>query len=238
MGRAWSQYDQKQFAAEWQAGTSLDRIGEILCRSRESLIQMARKVGLPGRVPRWTNEEDETISDCWQVMTSREIAKLLSGRSPEAIRARAGALGLDAGMRGGRDSRIWTVQEERRLRQLCSDGKSLNEIAILMDRSKCAVQQKRYHIGIPKVKQRRLTAQQKAKIVERYLEGKSAREVADEIGCSARAVTENAKRLGVTNGWKWRPRYSEWGWTGEKKRRLAATDAAGGGPLPACGPDE
>lgn len=231
MGRAWSQYDQKQFAAEWQAGTSLDRIGEMLCRSREALIQMARKAGLPGRVPRWTKEEDEIITDCWQVMTSREIATLLNNRSPEAVRARAGSLCLDAGMRGGRDSRIWTVKDEKRLRQLCSEGYSLADIARVLDRSKCAVQQKRYHIGIPKIKKRRLTQQQKAKIVERYLEGKSSQEVADEIGCSARAVTENARKLGVTNGWTGRNLKSEWGWTGEYKARLTATDAAGGGPL-------
>lgn len=231
MGRAWSQDDQKQFAVEWCAGTSLDRIGEILCRSREALIQMARKIGLPGRVPRWTNEEDEIISDLWQAMTSREIANLLRNRSPEAIRARAGALCLDAGMRGGRDSRIWTVKDEKRLRQLCSDGHSLAEIARVLDRSKCAVQQKRYHIGIPKIKKRRLTQQQKAKIVERYLEGKSSQEVADEIGCSKRAVTENARKLGVTNGWTGRNLNSEWGWTGKHNRRLTATDVAGGRPL-------
>ncbi len=78
--------------------------------------------------------EDKFISDCAQVMTSKQIGKLL-GRTGESIKCRARRIGVKLIKRGeNHHNAIYSDKDIELVRQLAEDGTlTLKEIAEKME---------------------------------------------------------------------------------------------------------
>ncbi len=103
---------------------------------------------------RFTEAEDDIIRNCWKVMTSVQIQKLIPHRSSQSICGRANRLGLDAGDRhgctkkGGDSSRIWTVAEEKKLKGLIANGHTRREASNKLGRSVDSIKWKMATLGL------------------------------------------------------------------------------------------
>lgn len=137
-------------------------LARLLNRSQGSLERKAKELDLFEGL-RWTEQELETLRDCWKTLTATEIRKLLPGRSKEAIKSQAKALGLSAGMRASNcwgTTKIWTSQDERALRRMYLARMSRKRIAFELERSEGAVADKIRKLGLRKC---RLTINQTMK---------------------------------------------------------------------------
>lgn len=161
---------------------------------------------------RWTDEEDIVLREAWPLMTAREITALIPSRTPQGIASRARRLSLDAGLRIGA-SRMWTAQEDERLRRMDSMGVGIDDMAAHLDRTREAIKQRRYSLGLSRFIPR-LTTQQVETIRGIILAGKPMGIAAKAAGCSRNGVRRVCQRLGVSNGLKpGRQRLDEsWGW--------------------------
>lgn len=214
--RRWTAKDDATMRRLWADHTPT-QIAKAIGRSAFSVHARSRRIGLAKHYQHnYTATEDEIIRDCWKVMKSEEIASLLPGRSTQSVVHRAQRLSLDAGTRCG-TGHIWTMAEEKALKQMSESGCSLDEMSERLNRSRAAVQQKRLAIGCTPMKPRRLSAVQIAAICEHLRAGKSTREVSALTGISSPCVLRCGRKHGVSNGRK-RGRLSpdsDWGWTGK-----------------------
>lgn len=98
---------------------------------------------------RWEPWEVEELRVCYATMTSTDIAKCL-GRSVIAVRRKATRLQIDSGLRAGCDTRIWTVAEENRLKQLWSQGLPVRAIAERLCRTESSIRAHRWRLHLPR----------------------------------------------------------------------------------------
>jgi hypothetical protein len=98
---------------------------------------------------RWEAWEVEELRCCYETMTSTDIAKCL-GRSVIAVRRKATRLQIDSGLRAGCDTRIWTVAEERRLKELWGQGLPVRAIAERLSRTESSIRAHRWRLHLPR----------------------------------------------------------------------------------------
>jgi hypothetical protein len=82
-------------------------------------------------------------------MTSTDIAKCL-GRSVIAVRRKATRLQIDSGVRAACDTRIWTVAEEKRLKELWGQGLPVKAIAERLSRTESSIRAHRWRLHLPR----------------------------------------------------------------------------------------
>ena len=92
------------YLRRWYGRTEMDRMMETLGRSRSSIYNKARQLGLSssrlGSGPLWTKEEERFIKQMYGTMTSQAIADGLNkingllSRTASAARSKAYILGL------------------------------------------------------------------------------------------------------------------------------------------------
>ena len=115
--RPYSAADDALLRDGWATGASIGELARRLGRSPGAVRVRADALGLhrPSRRRRWTAAEDVAVRDGYaNGLTCRSIAAGLSGRTPEAVAARARKLGLAT------YGRRWTPLEDARLRHLAS----------------------------------------------------------------------------------------------------------------------
>ena len=128
----------------WVTGASLAELAQRLGRSPDAVRVRADALGLhrPSRRRRWIAAEDVSVRDGYaNGLTCRCIAAGLSGRTPEAVAARARKLGLAT------YGRAWTPLEDARLRHL-APTRSAAEIARALGRTSEAVRQRSRRLGL------------------------------------------------------------------------------------------
>jgi len=110
----------------WADGRDVAALARELGRPAGSLRLRAQKLGLQCPAPRarWRPYEDVSLRDGYERgLTCAQIAIELAERTPSAIAARAGKLGLAT------YARTWTPREDRDLRRLSRDGFELERAA-------------------------------------------------------------------------------------------------------------
>lgn len=98
---------------------------------------------------RWQSWEREELELLYPTMNSTEIAACL-GRSVIAVRRQATRMQLDCGARWGKETRVWTMADEAKLRKLWSEGLSVRIIAARLNHTESSVRAHRLRLALPR----------------------------------------------------------------------------------------
>lgn len=102
----------------------------------------------------YSAEEDATIRANWKAMTSVQLQRLLPNREARSIAGRAHRLKLDSGFRhgcskkGGDSHRIWTIGEEKKLKELIATNHTRREAATILGRTMDSIKWKMATLGL------------------------------------------------------------------------------------------
>jgi hypothetical protein len=136
---AWSEKEIETLRQLWQQGHTKLEIAELIGKSAGSvqgrISKEIRNLNLQKRCERdlWSKEEIAYLIEHYQGKSAPLSAVL--GKTTESIRGKAFALGLT-----DKDKiKLWTVEETEMLKQLRQEGKSIPEIAKLIDRTPTSV---------------------------------------------------------------------------------------------------
>ena len=146
---------------------------------------------------RWSVQEDATLRDGYeQALSCTQIARHLPGRSEGAIAARAAKLGLAT------YARLWSPNDDQRLRLLSEMGITVESIAQALGRTPTALVLRARRLGIalpraalPPRDARRWTAEEDA--VLRTNGALNPAILAGVLGRSSSAITQRMSRLGL-----------------------------------------
>jgi hypothetical protein len=136
--RAYAADEDAAVRATVAKGGSLQELATRLGRSPGALRLRAVKLGLasPVRRWRWSAGEDAALRDGYDTgLSCPEIACALPGRTPGAVAARAGKLGLAT------HARRWTAADDQRLRRLAGEH-NIEDLARLLGRTPDALRQR------------------------------------------------------------------------------------------------
>jgi hypothetical protein len=142
--RPYSPADDAAIRAVFRDRGDVQSLALRLGRSPEALRLRAAKLGLyrPARRRRWSAGEDATVRDGYDSgLSCAEIARELPGRTPAAVAARAGKLGLAT------HARRWTALDDERLRRLAGSYR-LEELARRLGRTPDALRQRAAKLGL------------------------------------------------------------------------------------------
>jgi hypothetical protein len=148
--RPYSAADDAAIRATFRDHADLQELAARLGRSPEALRLRAAKLGLhrPVRRRRWSASEDAVVRDGYgSGLTCTEIARELPGRTPAAVAARAGKLGLAT------HARRWTAPDEERLRRLAGRH-PIEEVARRLGRTPDALRQRAAKLGLARLESR------------------------------------------------------------------------------------
>jgi hypothetical protein len=184
------------------SGRSLSEPASQLGRSEGALRVRARSLGLlpAGSRRRWTRREDELLREGYERgLACDEVAGVMlgGGRTPGAVSARAGKLGLAT------YARAWTPEEEWALRHLAFAGASLYAVAERHGRTPEAIRRRARRLGVELAQEpapasgRRWTAREDA--ILRELGGLHPGRLGRVLGRSDRAVLRRMAALGLTS---------------------------------------
>lgn len=136
---AWSEKEIETLRQLWQQGYTKLKIAELIGKSAGSvqarINKEIRNLNLQKRGERelWSKEDIAYLIEHYQGKAAPLSAIL--GKSTESIRGKAFALGLTDKDR----VKLWTIEETETLRQLRQEGKSIAEIAKIIDRTSTSV---------------------------------------------------------------------------------------------------
>jgi hypothetical protein len=176
-----------------------------LDRSPGSVRSRAGAIGCHAPVARhrWSGYEDAALRDGYELgLTCAEIAQQLPRRTASAVVARAAKLGLAS------YARVWTVDDDQRLKALTSARVPVEEAARLLSRTPEALRGRARKLGLAPLStskasraRRRWTAAEDDQL--RLLIGTNPALLADRLGRTPEAVTQRARRLGLREA-RWR----------------------------------
>ncbi|HEY7077268.1 MAG TPA: hypothetical protein VH418_17955, partial [Solirubrobacteraceae bacterium] len=199
--RAYSEADDAALCAAYTGGADLQELAARLGRSTGALRLRATKLGMHPVQPRarWSIGEDAAVRDGYDSgLSCREIARELPGRTPAAVAARAGKLGLAT------HGRRWTADDDERLRGLAARH-ALDELSRGLGRTPDAVRQRAGKLGLALREDRRLprgaarwTADEDDLL--RLHAGLNPAVLGGLLGRSDRAVTIRLSKLGLRAG--------------------------------------
>lgn len=182
---------------DWrETGKSLryvDHANCIICNQQaaEERYTRTKRTGT-GAIP-WNPDEDEVVRSNYGVITSKQMEKLLPGRSFHAIRGRAHVLGVNA-------QKPWSEEDLEFLRD--NYGKVSNStLAKLLNRTVSAVGAQAGYIGLS-VSDKKWTKDEDSRLTNLY--GKISRaELAKLFGTTKPSVQHRATKLGLTKPRQW-----------------------------------
>ena len=108
--------------------------------------------------------------------------------------------------RQSKSRKSWSPQEEHWLAELCGQGKTVNEIALILRRTRRAVSSKKTQLGLHTRSEAEWTPAEDALLKELVGQGKTGAEMADIIGRSTRAVYNRKANLKLYTVYKFSPR--------------------------------
>jgi len=112
-GKRWDEQEMCYLRANY-GKTALKEIAATISRSRFSIYEKARELGLQSRIfgrgRKWYNEEIRSLKGSYKEKSLRQIAKEL-GRSTSSVQLKATRLGLKSSLRG--KGSMWTSQETK-----------------------------------------------------------------------------------------------------------------------------
>ena len=197
--RAYSSAEDERVRQCWAQAGDVDALAHELKRSAGSLRLRAQALGFyrPHPRPRWSVQEDATLRDGYeQALSCTQIARHLPGRSEGAIAARAAKLGLAT------YARLWSPNDDQRLRLLSEMGITVGSIAQALGRTPTALvlRARRLDIALPRAAlppraARRWTAAEDA--VLRTNGALNPAILAGVLGRSSSAITQRMSRLGL-----------------------------------------
>jgi len=186
----------------WAEGRDVAALARELGRPAGSVRLRAQKLGLHRPAPRarWRPYEDAALRDGYEHgLTCAQIAVELAERTPSAIAARAGKLGLAT------YARTWTPREDRELRRLSRDGFELERAARLLSRTPEALRARARKLGIAPPISRRSgrTGRHWTSAEDELLTLHCALNpaaLAELLNRSPQAITQRLRRLGLRDG--------------------------------------
>lgn len=229
--RPYTVAEDEQIRAGWERGVDVDVLAGNLLRSPGSVRLRAQKLGLhqPRARPRWHPDEDTVVRDGYeQARSCAQIAAGLSGRSAEAVAARAAKLGVAT------YARAWSPRDDRGLRALAGEGLAVEAIAQALGRTPQGVLSRARKLDIQLVPRIALRTGQRWTAAEdevlRLHAALNPAVLAELLHRSAYAVTQRMRRLGLREGRSPHHPASRRGTLTPGERATAARELAAGGP--------
>lgn len=203
--RPYTPAEDRAIRQAWGPDVDVVALAGRLGRSPGSVRARAHALGChtPVARHRWSAHEDAALRDGYELgLACAEIARQLPGRSPSAVVARAGKLGLAS------YARVWTAVDDQRLQALASAGVPVEEAARMLSRTPEALRGRARKLGLAPLStsrgpraRRRWTAAEDDQL--RLLIGTNPALLADRLGRTPEAVTQRIRRLGLRET-RWR----------------------------------
>lgn len=149
MGQRWKEEENSIIREGYENGLPISKIAiKLPHRSKHSIEMQLWKLGLTtkrGGITPWTEEENHIIREGHKKnLTHRQIAEKLENRTPKAVQAQAGKLGLLAN-----PSIPWTKEENDIIKYGYNNSCTLKEIASkLPGRTEKAVGMQAFKLGL------------------------------------------------------------------------------------------
>lgn len=165
-GRAWTREDNEALRRLYQSGVSMDEICQLLQRRVRGVNRQLEYLGLidesapiPRRADstlsragqRWNQDEDQRLE---RMFTAREpierIAEALC-RTPYAVFCRMEKQGLFGDVEGypiKEEVPLWRNEDTAALREMVSEGKTIQEIAERFGRSEKGISARMFYLGL------------------------------------------------------------------------------------------
>ncbi|MHB8658158.1 MAG: hypothetical protein ACYC91_09420 [Solirubrobacteraceae bacterium] len=144
--RRYEPWEDAAITAAWAEGLDVRVLAVRLGRSADALRLRARSLGLHDPPPRrrWSSAEDHALREGYSIgLSCREIQRRgLPHRSPGAISARAGKLGLTS------YARLWSEEDDRRLALLLAERTPVDQVALALTRTPEAIRQRMRRLSI------------------------------------------------------------------------------------------
>lgn len=129
----------------WTESADIEALANELGRSVGSVRLRAQNLGihLPPQRRRWQFDEDTVLRDGYELGRScADIAEQLPGRTSAAVAARAAKLGIAT------YARVWSDQDDERLRILIREGIAVESIAEALARTPQALAMRARRLGL------------------------------------------------------------------------------------------
>jgi superfamily II DNA or RNA helicase len=138
-GRKWTREEDLFLRKNYQE-YGISKISDLMPgRTRRSIANRAKTLGLCGGSNVWTAEEDQKLNEHYRTASIEGLTKLFPNRTIAAIKTRAGTLGLTR--------RVWTEEEDAILKARFPDlGASVAEL--LPRRSVSACKKRAFVLGL------------------------------------------------------------------------------------------
>ncbi|GAB2026830.1 hypothetical protein [Lactovum odontotermitis] len=140
------------------------------------------------RSGKWSKEEQAQLKVLLETHTESEIAAIMH-RTQGSIRGQKGLLGL-------KSARTWQKKDYDQLKELAAQNMSNPEIARVMGRTRSAIQQAKYKLGLGDYSVRKWTEQEEAELRELAAEMTTA-ELAQYFDRGWTAIERKCKALGI-----------------------------------------
>lgn len=141
----YSAVEDERLRACWAAGGDVETLARDLGRSVGSVRLRAQNLGIhvPPQRRRWQRDEDTVLREGYELgLTCAQIADRLPGRTPAAAAARAAKLGIAT------YARVWSDEDDERLRVLVREGIAVESIAEALARTPQALAMRARRLGL------------------------------------------------------------------------------------------
>jgi len=230
--RSYSTTEDELLRACWADSGDIEVLARELGRSAGSLRLRAQNLGIhrPLRRRRWQRDEDAILRDGYErALSCAQIADQLPGRSPGAVAARAGKLGIAT------YARVWLPLDDQRLRTLVGEGLAVEPIAQALGRTPQALTMRARRLDLvlasrgvaPRAGRPWTTAEDDVLRVNGALNPAA---LASALGRSSSSVVERLRRLGLKTGRSPHHPVVRRGTLTPGERLTAAREVRAGGP--------
>jgi len=150
MRKSWSNNEVAKLKTLYGTGYTLDEIARILGRTKNSINNKLRRIGMAKRFKErlWSKEDDKLLKELYPVLPVNEVAKRLN-RTVASVYNRAIRFGIRKVFiwkKDGRDAVRWSEEEEKILTK--NSIFSASELAQILGRNEDAVRAKLRHLKL------------------------------------------------------------------------------------------
>lgn len=146
----------------------------------------------------WTDEDNLLLQEYAKTMDLSEIANQMN-RTTGAVRLQALRQGITILQNKKHKDSIWTDENSSQLKELVSQGKSVLEIAKIMNKKDQTLLKKAREMGINiKIEENRKWTEEDIQNLILLSKTKKMSELVIELGRTSASINQKAKRLGIT----------------------------------------